>query len=89
MASRKESPIPVLNVRKGATLREIYAARKRAFSAEELQRYAQDDEMVPAEQVLADMEAAHRKELARMQRKATVARGKSNRSSSSHAKSWL
>jgi hypothetical protein len=74
MPTKKSDPIPILHVRKGATLKEIYAARRKSFTAEELQRYTRDEEMVPAEQVLAAMEAVHKRELARMQKKATSKR---------------
>ena len=61
MPKKKKPEIPILKVRKGATLREIYKRAREEFSAADLQRYTVDEPMVPAEQVLAEMEAIHRK----------------------------
>ncbi len=49
-------------VPKNATLRQIYAAYKKQFTAADLAKYLQEDDepMVPADQVLADMEKIHR-----------------------------
>ena len=58
---KKKPEIPILKVRKGATLREIYKRVREEFSAADLQRYTEVEPMVPAEQVLAEMEAIHRK----------------------------
>jgi hypothetical protein len=46
-----------LRVRKGATLKEIHAAYKKQFTAADLQKYTEIEPMVPAEQVLAEVEA--------------------------------
>jgi hypothetical protein len=43
------------------SLREIYARVKREFSAADLQRYTVDEPMVPARQVLAELEAINAK----------------------------
>jgi len=59
---QSNSAVPILRVRKGATLKEIYAAARRAFTAADLQKYTEIEEGIPAEQVLAEMEAINREE---------------------------
>jgi hypothetical protein len=56
---RKKSAIPILRVKKGATLKEKYAAARRAFTAADLQRFTEIEEGIPAEQVLKDLEAIY------------------------------
>ena len=46
----------------GATLKEIYAEARKQFTAADLQKYTVDEPMVPAEQLLAELEAIHRQE---------------------------
>ena len=41
----------------GATRREIYAAYRKQFTAADLQKYTEIEPMVPAEQLLAELEA--------------------------------
>jgi hypothetical protein len=43
------------------TLKQIYARVKREFSAADLQRFTVDEPMVPARQVLAELEAINAK----------------------------
>ena len=69
MPKKKKPALPVLKVRKGATLKEIYAAARKAFTAADLQRFTEDEPMVPAEQVLAEMEAIHQEAMARKKKK--------------------
>ena len=57
---KKKDDIPRLYVRKGATLKEIYAKARKQFTAADLQKYTVDEPMVPAEQLLAELEAIHR-----------------------------
>jgi hypothetical protein len=47
--------------RKKKSLRAIYARVREEFSAADLQRYTEVEEGVPAAQVLAEMEAIHRR----------------------------
>jgi hypothetical protein len=58
---KKKPQIPILKVRKNATLREIYARDREEFTAEDLQRYTEVEEGIPAEQVLAELEAVHQR----------------------------
>jgi hypothetical protein len=68
---KKEDPIPRLRVRKGATLKEIYAAMRKQFTAADLQKFTEIGHvpMVPADQVLADMESIHKEEMAKAGKK--------------------
>lgn len=51
MPAKKYLEIPILRVRRGATTKEILAARRKTLTAEELFRYLQPDyDTVPAEQ---------------------------------------
>jgi len=52
---KKYNGVKVLKVRKGASLREIYRAAKEQFTAADLARFCQDEPMVPAEQVMAEL----------------------------------
>jgi hypothetical protein len=52
-----DGPVPILRVRKGATLKEIYAAAHRAFTAADLQKFTEIEEGIPARQILAELEA--------------------------------
>jgi hypothetical protein len=64
-----EEPIPILRVRKGATLKEIYTAAHRAFTAADLQKFTEIEEEIPARQLLAELEAISKEEKQRRQRK--------------------
>jgi hypothetical protein len=58
---KKYNGVKILKVRKNATLKEIYRASKEQFTAADLARFCQDEPMVPAEQVMAELEAIHQK----------------------------
>ncbi len=58
---KKKDDIPILKVRKGATLKEIYARARQEFTAADLQKFTEIDEGIPAEQVLAQMEEIHQR----------------------------
>ena len=53
---KKDDPIRVLRIKKGDTLKQIYAKVRRSFSAVDLQRYTQDDEMIPVDDLIAELE---------------------------------
>jgi hypothetical protein len=61
--------IPILRVKKGASLGTIYEAARQAFSAADLQKYTEIEEGIPAEEVLAELEAVDRNEGQRRSRK--------------------
>jgi hypothetical protein len=62
MTARKREAIRVLRVKKGESLKSIYAKLRKAFTAADLQKYTVIEEGIPAEQVLAVMEAINREE---------------------------
>jgi len=76
---KKYNGVKVLKVRKNATLKEIYREAKRQFTAADLARFCQDEPMVPAEQVLAEMEATYEKEMRRYKN------GKNRKKKNQHA----
>jgi hypothetical protein len=51
--------------KKKETLRQIYARVKREFSAADLQKYTVDEPMIPARQLLAELQAMSAKWRAR------------------------
>jgi hypothetical protein len=69
MPRKKEEPIRRLIVPKNATMRQIYAAARKAFTAADLQKFTEIEPMVPAEQVLAEMEEIDRKISSKKKRK--------------------
>jgi hypothetical protein len=56
-------------VPKGATLREIHAQYRKQFTAADLQKYTEIEPMIPAEQLLAELEAIHREETHKKKKK--------------------
>jgi hypothetical protein len=48
---------------KASDLRQAYDRLKKEFTAADLQKYTQDEPMIPAEQWLADMEAVYKEEM--------------------------
>lgn len=69
MAKKKKIDIPLLIVPKNATLKQIYAIAKKQFTAADLQRYTEIEPMVPAEQLLAELEAIHREASSKRKKK--------------------
>ena len=67
--AKKYSPVKILKVRKGASLREIYRASREQFTAADLARFCQDEPMIPIEKFLADMEAIHERALRQRKKK--------------------
>jgi len=66
---KKKDGVPRLYVRKGASLKEIYAAYRKQFTAADLQKYTVDEPMVPMKEVLAQMEAIHQAETQKRRKK--------------------
>ena len=56
MAERKYNPIRQLRVKKTDDLKTIYAKVKRAFTAADLQQYTINEDGVPADQVVAELQ---------------------------------
>jgi hypothetical protein len=57
MSTRKYQAIRRLRVKPGDDLKAIYAKVKRSFTAADLQTFTEEDEGIPAEEVVADLEA--------------------------------
>ena len=70
MAARKSSPpVPILRIKKGDSLKTIYAKARKAFTAADLQKYTEIEEGIPAEQIIAEMEAIDREQKAKRKKK--------------------
>lgn len=50
-----------MRVKKSDSLKAIYAKARQAFTAADLQRYTEIEKGIPAEEVLANLEAMSRK----------------------------
>src|SRR5205085_1699505 len=55
----KHGAIPLLRVKRGAKSKEIHVAARRAFTAADLQKFTEIEEGIPAEQVVAELEAIY------------------------------
>ena len=67
---KRNDNIPVLIVPKHATLKQLYKIFKANFTAADLQKYTDlDESMVPADQVLSDLEAIHIQESRKRKKK--------------------
>ncbi len=62
MASRNGDAFRILRVKKGDDLSTLYARARKAFTAADLQRYTVIEKGIPAEQLLAELDAIHREE---------------------------
>jgi hypothetical protein len=65
----KKNEIRILKVRKNAPLREIYRRIREEFTAADLQKFTEIEPMIPGDQLLAELEAIHQKELRRNKKK--------------------
>jgi hypothetical protein len=57
MAARKNDKVLILKIKKGDSLKIIYAKLRRAFTAADLAKCAEIEEGIPFEQVLAEARA--------------------------------
>jgi hypothetical protein len=69
MSKKKNNDIPILKVPKNASLRQIYAIYRKQFTAADLQKYTEIGPMVPARQLLAELEAIDKRETAKRKKK--------------------
>ncbi|HWG47511.1 MAG TPA: hypothetical protein VN688_32410 [Gemmataceae bacterium] len=71
MPRKKKIDVPRLIVPDDATLEEIYAKARQEFTAADLQKYTEieEEEGIPAEQVLAEMEKIHQQESRKRRKK--------------------
>jgi hypothetical protein len=56
MAEKPYKAFRRLRIKKGDSLKDIYAKVKRSFTAADLAQYAQQEEGIPARKVLAELE---------------------------------
>jgi hypothetical protein len=63
MAARKNGAIRILRVKKEDNLQTLYAKARAAFTASDLQKYTEDEEMFPAEGLIKELETIHREEV--------------------------
>jgi hypothetical protein len=56
MPERKNRNLPILRIKKGDTVKAIHAKARRALTAADLQKYAEVEKGIPAEQILAELE---------------------------------
>ncbi len=68
MSERKNGVFRVLRIKPGDDLKAIYAKAKRAFTAADLQRFTESEEMYPAEQLVKELKAIHREELGKQKK---------------------
>ena len=70
MAEQNDKPVRIrrIYIKKGESLKSIYAKRRRSFTAADLQKYTEVEEGIPAEQVLAELEAIHREGMQKRRR---------------------
>lgn len=69
-AAKSNDRIEIIRIPKGASQKEIMAAARRAFTADDLAKFCQiDEEGVPFEETLARCEAIHREETAKLKKK--------------------
>ncbi len=61
MPKTKNAAVTRIWVKKGASLKDIYAQVKRSFTAADLQAFTEIDEGIPAEEVAAKLEAMAQK----------------------------
>jgi hypothetical protein len=69
MPRKKKVGLPILVVPKNATLKQIYARARAEFTAADLQKFTEIGPTVPAEQLLAELEAIHEEETRKRQKK--------------------
>ncbi len=69
MATRKNNAFRTLWINKGDDLKTIYAKVRRSFTAADLQKFTEIEEMEPAEAVLADLKRIHREEMQKRRKK--------------------
>jgi hypothetical protein len=76
MAKAKTPRVRILRVKKGDTLKTLYAKMRRAFTAADLQRYTEIEEGIPARDVLAGLRALDREAAKNKKRKPRNGRAK-------------
>lgn len=62
MAKKKREPVPILWIKKGDSLKTIYAKARQAFSAADLQRFTVVEKGIPVAEVIAELEKLDRQD---------------------------
>jgi hypothetical protein len=62
MPARKTAVIRTLRIKKSDDLKTIYKKVRRSFTAADLQKYTETEEMYPTEKLLAELETIHQEE---------------------------
>ncbi len=68
-ARRRNGRIRILRVKKGDSLKTIYAKARRAFTAADLQKYTEIEEGIPFDQIIAELESIQREEMKKRRKK--------------------
>jgi len=69
MSRRSKKSEAILHVRKGASLREIYAQIRRDFTASDLQKYTVNEKGFPFGETLPELERIHEEEMKRKRKR--------------------
>lgn len=76
MAKRKKDGIRILRVKDTDDLPTIYAKLRKSFTAADLQKFTEIEPGIPAEQVLAELEAMDREEMKKREQREGTKKGK-------------
>lgn len=69
MPKNSDRVFRILRVKKGDSLKTIYAKARKAFTAADLQRYTEEEEMFPAAELVAELEAIDKEAMRKRGRK--------------------
>lgn len=69
MAANRNGKVPILRIKKGDSLKTIYAKARRAFTAADLQKYTEIEEGIPLENIIAELEAIQNEPVKKKPRK--------------------
>ncbi len=59
-ATARNRGIPILRVKKGDSLKKIYAKARKAFTAADLQKYTEIEEGIPFDRIIAEVDFVQR-----------------------------
>src|SRR5260370_36876805 len=59
-ATARSRGIPILRVKKGDSLKKIYAKARKAFTAADLQKYTEIEEGIPFDRIIAEVDFVQR-----------------------------
>ncbi len=59
-SKQKKIPIRILHVKKGDSLKTIYAKYRKSFTAADLQKYTEIEPMIPFDQIIKECERIQR-----------------------------